>query len=184
MRTAVLCTLMVFAAAMAAGCNNPHTDVQLTGSLIYGDCGEVLPWKPAFASWAEIDATDAVMRFQSGKNNMSAVNDALLFVIDDALSLFQGPNTTIEVGDREYDGARASANLTLPLTCPDDASLSVFLHGTLTFDELSPKRNGPVRGTFIGEARDQRTQEVLGSSVQLHFDFERSTRTPWQVFSN
>lgn len=184
MRTALLLILVSLTAALSAGCNTPRTDVQLTGSLVYGDCGEVLPWEPRFASWAEIEATDAVMRFQSSSNNLTVENDALLFVINDAFSLFQDPTVAIEVGDREYDDARASANLTLPVTCPDDTTLSVYLHGTLTFEELSPKRNGPIRGTFLGEARDQRTQEVLGSSVQLHFDFERSARTPWQVFSN
>lgn len=184
MRTAVLLIAVLIAACTTAGCNEPHTDVQLTGSLIYGECGEVLPWEPAFASWVELEATDAVMRFQSGSNNITAENDTLLFVIDDARALFDDLSTPIAVGDREYDGAGASANFTLPKKCPNELYLSVYLHGTLTFEALSPKRHGPIRGTFVGEARDQRNDEIVGSALQLHFDFERSSRTPWQVFSN
>jgi len=182
MRIAPLASLVLISSFAVSACQEPHTDVQLTGSLVYGSCGEILPWSANFASWAETSATDAVMRFQTYSNNAHVTNNTLLFVIDDALALMADPTTPIEVGDREYDGARASANLAFWSTCPDDYSLSVYLHGTLQFQEISGKEKGPIRGSFQGEARDQRTGEVLGSDVQHTFDFERSERTPWQPY--
>lgn len=165
------------------GCNEPLTDVELTGSITYGDCGEILPWSPRFASWAETNATDAIMRFQTYSNNAHVKNNTLLFVINDAAALMEDPSTPIEVGDREYDDARASANLAFWRACEDEYELSVFLHGTLQFDELSGEKNGLIQGSFTGEARDQRTGDVLGDNVTLTFSFERSQKTPWQVFS-
>lgn len=154
----------------------------MTGSLTYGSCGEVLPWSPRFASWAETEASDAVMRFQTYSNNAQVKNNILLFVIDDVADLMENPNVAIDVGDREYDDARASANLALWHRCEDDYELSVYLHGTLQFDELSPKKNGRIEGNFSGEARDQRTGDVIGNNVQLYFSFERSQHTPAQPF--
>src|SRR5699024_8797838 len=110
--------------------------------------------------------------------------DSLIFVINDARALLDDPTTPIDVGDREYDDARASANFVLWAACPDEPSLSVYLHGTLQFDVLSQEKEGPIRGTFTGEARDQRTQEVIGSNIELSFDFQRSQRTPWQPYTS
>lgn len=183
MRTAILIASLLIGILGCSGCQEPYTDVQLTGSLPYGECGEILPWSARFASWAETNATDAVMRFQTHSNNAHVKNDTLLFVIKDAKSLMDDPTTPIDVGDREYADAGASANLAFWASCPDEYALSVYLHGTLQFDELSRDKDGPIRGTFTGEARDQRTGEVLGAGVQLSFDFERSERTPWQAYT-
>lgn len=183
MRTVIGLTWIVFAAMFGVACSEPHTDVQFTGSLTYGTCGEVLPWTPGFAMWTETNATDAVMRFEHHSIDSLSPNDTLTFVINDAISLLESPTTPITVGDREYTDARASANFALSVQCPDDISLSVYLHGTLVFEALSSAKNGPIRGTFTGDAHDQRTDEVIGTGLELYFDFERSTRTPWQPFN-
>lgn len=183
MRTWLRFTLYVGCAALLLACGDPPGDASVTGSIQYGNCGEVLPWEPVQQIWSEQLSDDAVIRFHSRLDTTRVANDSLVFVIDDRQALFDNPTVPIDVGDREYERTRASANLTLAAMCPDDRGLSVYLHGVLQLTELSREEDGPVRGYFEGRAVDQRTGATIGEHVRLDFDFNRDKKAWRQSFS-
>lgn len=181
MRYASLVALVVCAAAFS-GCTELNTTVTLDGSLVAGECGELLPWSLPFATWTDTGEADAVLRLQSVPGSSSSAKDTIVFVIDQKASLYDALGVPIEVGDREFAGAQASGFITLPVRCPQQKSLSIQLFGDLTFETLPQKSGKPIVGHFVGEAIDTRNQEILSTDLTIQFDFPRKFQTPWQTY--
>src|SRR5690554_818031 len=181
-RLPLMLASLALGGSLISGCNPLHTTVEITGSLVYGSCGEVLPWNPPFATWTDTGGADGMLRIQSFAGPASSADDVVTFIIDDPEALHGTLGQPIEVGDRYHAGTRASGSITLPVRCPEEKALAVQLHGDLIFDELSPKTSGRVVGHFDGVAIDARSGDTIGSSVLIHFDFPRRYQTPWQTF--
>lgn len=181
-RARLLLASLALSGSLLAGCNPLHTTVEVTGSLVYGSCGEVLPWSPPFATWTDTGNADGMLRIQSFAGPASSADDVITFIIEDPQALHGTLGQPVEVGDRYYAGTRASGSITLPVRCPDDKTLAVQLHGDLIFDELSPKTSGRIVGHFDGVAIDARSGNTLSPSLQIQFDFPRRFQTPWQTF--
>lgn len=173
---------LIALASSVLGCNPLHTNVEVTGSLTYGSCGEVLPWHPTFATWTDTGEADAMFRIQSLPGPASSADDAIVFIIDDAPTLPAAEGTPIEVGDRRYAGARASGFMTFPNRCPNDKTLSAQLLGTLTFTEFAQKTGKRMDGYFEGVVVNARTGDPIGSDIRIDFSFPRRFQTPWQTF--
>lgn len=173
-------TVSVF--ALLSACTTLHTDVEVSGSLIYGECGEVLPWNPPFATWTDTQGADGMLRIQSAPGPASSADDVLSFIITDPIALYDTTGQAIEVGDRYHAGTRASGSIAFPVRCPNDKTLAVQLHGDLIFEELAKKTGGRIVGHFDGQAIDGRTGAILSDDLMIHFDFPRRFQTPWQTF--
>lgn len=181
-RAPLLFVSLILGCGLFAGCTPLHTTVEVTGSLTYGSCGEVLPWSPPFATWTATGDADGMLRIQSLAGPASAADDVITFVINEPEALHGTIGQPVDVGDRYRAGARASGSVTFPIRCPEEKTLAVQLHGDLIFDELSPKTSGRIAGSFDGIAIDARSGDVLSPDLQIHFDFPRRFQTPWQTF--
>lgn len=162
-----------------AGCNTGEMHAEVTGSLVYGECGEVLPWHPRRAIWTKTGEAGALLRFQTTLGAARDTDDTLTFVIDDHQRLADELGQPIEVGDRHYTDARASGSITLRDRCPDETTLAVQLHGTLVFEAFDVSQGGRIAGHFDGTAVDGRTGESISSGLAVVFDFEHHERPPW-----
>lgn len=168
--------------AGALGCNPLHTTVDVTGSLTYGACGEVLPWSPDFATWTDTGEADGMLRIQSKPGPASSADDSIVFIINDAQNLPNDIGTDIEVGDRRYAGARASGSMAFPVRCPQEKYFAPQLLGTLTFTTFARKSGKRMDGYFEGVVVNARTGEEIGTNVRIDFSFPRRFQTPWQTF--
>lgn len=166
----------------AAACTSLDTHVEITGSLHYGSCGDILPWEPTFATWTDTGGADGMLRIQSLPGPVSAADDTIAFIINNPEELYDTLGQAIEVGDRYRGGAPASGSIAFPVRCPEEKSLAVQLHGDLVFQELSPNTRGRVIGYFEGTAIDGRTSDELSDHLRIDFDFPRRFQAPWQTF--
>lgn len=183
MRTIAPLSALLFAALLVStGCTELNTEIEITGSLVAGECGEILPWSPPFATWTDTGEADAMLRIQSLPGPSSSAEDTIVFIINDKAALADAVETPIVVGDREYGGAQASGHVTLPVRCPDQKSLAIQLFGELQFEDVSGKHGQRIVGAFIGQALNPRDEEVLGESVTIRFDFPHRFQTPWQSY--
>lgn len=174
----LLCGALVGALA-TAGCGSGDMHAEVTGSLIYGSCGEVLPWSPRDAVWLKTGEAGGLLRFQSTLGAAAPPDDTLTFVIDDHQSLADTLGQAIDVGDRFHTDVRASGSATFLERCPDERTLAVQLHGTLNFEAFNPSPGGRIAGHFDGTALDARTGESLSDGLRVDFDFEPRERVPW-----
>ena len=179
MTTRILPLILFCGALGLAGCGTGDMHAEVTGSLIYGECGEVLPWSPRYAIWRKNGEAGGLLRFQSALGAAESAEDTLTFVIDDHQSIPDTLGQPIEVGDRHYTDARASGSATFRHLCPGERTLAVQLHGTLTFEVFDPSSRGRIAGRFDGTAIDGRSGETIGSGLAVDFDFEPRERPPW-----
>lgn len=174
--------IVITSALTSTACTELATNIQITGSLVAGDCGEILPWEPPFATWTDTGGADAMFRIQSLPGPSSSAEDTVVFIIDQKQELKNELSTPIEVGDREFAGTRASGHITLPVRCPEIKDFPIQLFGELVFDEVAEKHGQRFVGYFEGEAVNPRTQEVVGANVRIDFDFPHRFQTPWQTY--
>lgn len=179
--TAMLATTLALGGASCA--EQTVMDIRVEGDMRVEECGELTPWSPGFATWAQSELAPAVMRFQTFEGAASFDDDVIAFIIDNPDAVRDGSLATLSVGDREL-GDDASAQWTWQGSCPPDFGRSGSLRGTLTF-EKPPTRDGElVEGEFTGEVVDGRDETITyANTLQIRFRFTYRTPVPYQVYS-
>lgn len=179
--TALLCT--AFSLGCVSCAERTVMDIRVDGDMSVEGCGELTPWRPGFATWAQSGLAPAVMRFQSFEGAASFEDDVIAFIIEDPDAVRDGSLATLSVGDRDL-GDDAEAQWTWQGSCPPDFGTSGSLRGTLTF-ERPPTRDGElVEGTFTGQVVDGRDETITyANTLEILFRFTYRTSVPYQVYS-